>query len=242
MRSVFFISNKNVKTESKMHLSLSINGSYENFQVGLFDKDTLIHQTIDTKQHTSAYLIPHIKHILDTNKTQLTDLKYIATNNGPGPFTTIRTIAASVNGLNFALNIPLIGVNSLIALLQEYETDEWPITVALLNAFTQDVYIGAQISQKITISCKNIEVALKEISNTISYTPIRFIGNGTALHREAILEHFGSHAYIPEPLPLECSLIHIAYAAQRAWHHNDFCYQLTPHYLKHLSYKKLITH
>ncbi len=55
----------------------------------------------------------------------------------------------SANGLSFARNLPLVGVDGLKAFLYEYTNVMFPITVGLLNAFNNDVYFAIEHNNEI---------------------------------------------------------------------------------------------
>jgi tRNA threonylcarbamoyladenosine biosynthesis protein TsaB len=66
----------------------------------------------DSKQH-AAFLHSAIHQILQTNDIKPKDLKAIGVTGGPGSYTGIRVGLASAKGLSYALNIPLIKLNTL---------------------------------------------------------------------------------------------------------------------------------
>ena len=106
---------------------LAIQNSYHDIQIALFDPTSLtelgrigvLDSLCASKIEASKMLAPLVGQLLTQNSLALSDLKFIAANRGPGPFTTLRTVLASVNGLAFATKLPLIGVDSLDAMLHE---------------------------------------------------------------------------------------------------------------------------
>ena len=76
-----------------------------------------------------------------------TGLAFLAVNQGPGAFTSLRVIIASINGLALGdAQKRLIGVDGLDALAQEahqkYIKDQNALLVPLLNAYNSEVYYG----------------------------------------------------------------------------------------------------
>lgn len=61
----------------------------------------------------ASFLQPAIQTLLARNKIDIGELVAIAVSNGPGSYTGLRVGLASAKGLCFALQIPLITVNSL---------------------------------------------------------------------------------------------------------------------------------
>ena len=66
----------------------------------------------EQKNHAS-FLQPAIKKLIDDNTFSLDNLDAIAVTNGPGSYTGLRVGLASAKGLCFALNKPLILLNTL---------------------------------------------------------------------------------------------------------------------------------
>lgn len=223
-----------------MHTFLVVQARYQNFEVGLFNELNCIDHEIHDKKDTSKLLIPIIKDILLRNSISLQDLSAIGVNQGPGPFTTLRIVLTTVNGIAFATKIPLIGFNSLQALLQENLDPHIPITIALLNACNNDVYYAIQQHNKeLVVGCKNIFQLLEALPGIINpHSSIHFIGNGVSLASPVINSLFGPKAIIQEPLIEEASLNQIAKMTFDALvHQKDFATQLLPIYLKEMNYK-----
>lgn len=147
------------------------------------------------KTEASRALVVQIQKLLQDNQLSLQNLKYIAVNQGPGPFTTLRVVIATVNGISFAIAIPLIGIDGLDALLYETQHLNKP-TIALLNAFNNDVYFGiATTGGTPKKGYKNIENFLKELKTQDAV--INFVGNGAQLHKELIEKTLGPIAQFP---------------------------------------------
>ncbi len=100
-------------------MHLIIQHTEQTVEIALFDNAQCRGSVAVEKSAASALLIPKIQELLTTNNLQLSDLDFIAANAGPGPFTTLRTILATVNGLGYAVSIPLIGIDGLDAMLDE---------------------------------------------------------------------------------------------------------------------------
>jgi tRNA threonylcarbamoyl adenosine modification protein YeaZ len=220
-----------------MHIFLLLQANYFTYEVALFFGSHCIDTIIEDKKYSSRDLIPSIAMILYSNGYALSDIAAFGVNQGPGPFTSLRVIITTANGLAFATGIPLIGINSLEALLAENLSIEWPYTVALLNAFNNDLYFGIQLPEGVEIGCQNgIEflVALKE---RFTNKKIRFLGNGVGLVKNEIAHIFCDNAYIQEPFIESCSLQQLAVMTTAAYEKKEsFQTQLLPIYLKNMRY------
>jgi len=221
-----------------MQTFLVVQARYQNYEVGLFNELKCIDYKIHDKKDASKTLIPTIQNLLEKNSVSFPEIAAIGVNQGPGQFTTLRIIITTVNGIAFATKVPLIGCNSLEALLQENLDDRWPTTVALLNACNNDVYYALQKeNDQIIYGCINAHILLEKLHQENQNIPIRFIGNGVLLAKEFIHELFGTYAHIPEPLIEEASLNQLAKMTFNAYlQKKEFSTQLLPIYLKNVNY------
>lgn len=221
-----------------MQTFLVVQARYQNYEVGLFNTLECIDYEIHPKSEASKTLIPTIQNLFKRNFISFPEIAAIGINQGPGPFTSLRIIITTVNGIAFATKIPLIGCNSLEALLLENQDDRWLTTIALLNACNNDVYYAIQKeSAEIIYGCSNANILLKKLYQDYQNTPIRFIGNGVLLAKESIHALFGTYAYIPDPLIEETSLNQLAKMTLHAYaQKKEFSTQLLPIYLKDINY------
>ena len=221
---------------------LAIQTTYLQLQIGLFENQKLLDTLCADKKIASKTIITHIQTLLNSNNRALSDLSFIAVNQGPAPFTSLRVVIATVNGLSFGSSIPLVGVDGLAAFMQEYQNSAWPYTIALLNAFNQDAYYALQTPLLFEKGCINIDTLLAKLKKITNTQPVRFIGSGTELFADQILQHFGPLASIPEPLPEYPSIEQIASCALNQWKNKkNITDQILPLYLKQLRYKKSIS-
>ena len=222
---------------------LVVSSDYERVTCALYKNTEQIDQRSDHKHNISKNLIVLLDSLLTTHTLSLSDMDFIAVNKGPGPFTTLRTVIASVNGISFATHVPLIGINGLTALVKEHASTDGPITVALLNAFNKDVYFAiASNDQDIQTGYENIERLLTNLKTQFAEKEIRFIGSGVQLYDAEIKNIMGARAYVPKDYPLHASVGQIARIALEKWHAEDLSYQLQPLYVKEQKFKKARTY
>lgn len=208
---------------------IAIQNTYDQIELALYDDTRRLDLQTRDKLVASKEFVDTLARLLSSHQLTLSSIPFIAVNQGPGPFTTLRVIIASVNGLSFATKIPLVGVDALSAFYEQCKNSTYPNTVVLLNAFNNDVYFATSWES----GYKNISTLLDELALRIPSDPIRFVGNGTALHRDLIVKQFGSRAHIPDQLPLYCSIDSIAKQGLMQWHtKNNVSDQLMPLYLK----------
>ena len=109
-------------------------------------------------QAASQLVLPQIQALLDSEKITLKDLDGIAFGAGPGAFTGVRVACGVAQGLGFGANLPVVGVNTLLALAQASGHER---VIACLDARMGEIYHaaferknGEWIEQSITRVCK----------------------------------------------------------------------------------------
>lgn len=221
-----------------MHKYLTIHTRYADVQIGFFINGQLQDYVEQSSKKVSKEFILLINSLLEKSNLKLEDLTFIAAQQGPAPFTTLRVSLASVNGLAFATGLPLVGVNGLETFLQEHKSCEYQ-TIALLNAFCEDIYYGIYninntINNVIT-GCSKYYTFLEHLKEKVksdNIKKIKFIGNGVNLYKDQIKEALQDIAIIPEDLPELATLEAIGFYAYKNWQNKETTNQLMPLYLK----------
>ena len=219
-----------------MHKYLAIQSTYDSFEIGFFINNELCDSIRDDKWHTSSLLIPYIEQLMTRHAVTLNDISFITVNCGPAPFSSLRSLLATVNGLHYATKIPLISLDGLKATFSEFYDPVYENTVTLLNAFNNELYYLVAHKEKIIREGYKDALSLfNELHETIpSFEFIHFFGNGTALHKEQIEKIFGSYAVVNHPIPQMCSLGFLGYLGLAAFKSNEY----EGGYLKPLHLKK----
>jgi len=213
---------------------ISIQNTYQTLELALFANNRLIDKRMTKNRQASKEFVPLLRDLLKQNNLPIQELSFLAVNQGPGPFSTLRVVISSVNGLNFATTIPLIGIDGLDAFIAEYNDTAYPYTVVLINAFNYDVYFALQQPGKpLMKGYKKIDQLLPELASHIPTHVIRFLGNGTKLYQDRIEAQFQEQAYLPSPLPHFCSIEQIAQMGLEKWNKQEgITSQLIPLHLK----------
>jgi len=224
-----------------MNYFVAIQATYQQLEIGLFKNNQLMATTTEDKKRASSTIIEHINALLKNNDIQLGYLSFIAVNQGPAPFTSLRVVITTANGIAFAQNVPLVGIDGLTAFMQEHQSPEWPITVSLINAFNKDVYFAIdQSNHSIETGCKNSEIFLAELKERFADQRVRFIGNGAEFFKQEIKDSFGDNAMIANPLPEYVSLDYLGLLGNAQWQKQQTSNQLLPLHLKRLRYKMAV--
>ena len=137
-------------------LALDTSTEFLSLALQLGDKIVTHHQ--HAGQAASQLVLPQIQVLLDAANIKLSDLDGIAFGAGPGAFTGVRVACGVAQGLGFGANLPVVGVNTLLALTEASGQDR---VIACLDARMGEIYHaafvkenGKWLAQSATTVCK----------------------------------------------------------------------------------------
>ncbi|MCK4499721.1 tRNA (adenosine(37)-N6)-threonylcarbamoyltransferase complex dimerization subunit type 1 TsaB [Candidatus Babeliales bacterium] len=205
------------------HYILSLQGSYKTSQVSLYKSTQCVQKSEIHSIKASAALVPLIETLLWKEKISLSNLDYIALDQGPGAFTSLRVTIVTANAISFASKIQLIGINGLKALALDMflkrsaliKNNNIKIVCPLLNAYNNEVYsyaIRADSFRSIISKpqCLNVETFLDTLKQKQPNKQILFTGNGSKMHRELIEKQLGQNAIFESTTIDQCSADSVA--------------------------------
>jgi tRNA threonylcarbamoyladenosine biosynthesis protein TsaB len=132
---------------------------------------------------SSELILPQIQVLLEEAKVKLTDLDGIAFGAGPGAFTGVRIACGVAQGLGFGTNIPVVGVNTLMAMAEASGEDN---VIACLDARMGEVYHAAFIKEKDGWNeISATKVCKPEASPLLTCRAVG-VGSGWAVYREIL--------------------------------------------------------
>lgn len=125
---------------------LHIETSVKTCSVAISNQGRLI-DTIESHpdgfEHSESLNI-FIESILSKNGITLSDLVAISVGSGPGSYTGLRIGTATAKGFCYALNIPMIAIDSLSIMMnkfaQKYQTDLFDYYIPMIDARRMEVY------------------------------------------------------------------------------------------------------
>lgn len=158
--------------------------------VALVEDDNLIAEyTIHYKKTHSQTLLPMLDEIVRMTETDLQMIDAIAVAKGPGSFTGLRIGSATVKGLGFVLEKPIIGVPTIEGLAMNlYGTDA--LVCPLMDARRNQVYTGIYrfeagtmqvVKEQLPIAVDEIVSALNQIGQKVI-----FLGDGVPVYKDLI--------------------------------------------------------
>ena len=166
---------------------LAVDTATKSCSVAVIDEDSLLAESTSVIDQThSRQLLNIIDTVLAKAGLKITQLDGFAVSIGPGSFTGLRIGIASVKGLAFSLNKPVVGVSSLETLA--FQCNQNPYLICpVLDARKQEVYYChyrykngklEKESQERVASPAEAVLGIRE--------PCVFIGNGAKLYQELI--------------------------------------------------------
>lgn len=184
----------------------------------------------DQKSHAS-FVQPAIQHIMTEAGYTLGDVDAIAVTSGPGSYTGLRVGLSSAKGLCFALNKPLIMVNTLevIASAQLTHLSDEALICPMIDARRMEVFT-ALYDRHLQAVMPPAALILDENSFAaeLANQPIIFCGNGSSKWQPLITN---TNAIFSNTLPGAETLAVLAWKAFQQDDFADLAYS-EPFYLK----------
>lgn len=173
-----------------MSLILSIETSTTVCSVALTrEGSTLATQKLFLEKSHSTLLTVVIQSLLDHTEVHKEDLSAIAVSKGPGSYTGLRIGVSTAKGLCYALDKPLIAINTLYAMAKEVSqyavANEW--LCPMLDARRMEVYTSLFDPDLNEIEeTKALVLDESSFHETLSQNNVLFFGNGSAKFRDLI--------------------------------------------------------
>ncbi len=202
--------------------------TYTAIECALYTNNVCIETFTLDKKSACALLMPALSDLIEKNKLTWSNLDFIGVNQGPAPFTTLRVVIATVNGMAFATHVPLVGIDGLRTFLTALTRQQE--NVILLNAFNNDAYYAYHDKNEIKTGCAPIAQVLKKLR--ILNKTLIFAGMGAEFFKNEISHELGVHAQFLEPACAYTPLDATAHACLSAYNTGTRTQQLSPLYLK----------
>lgn len=215
---------------------LNIETSTDVCSVALTYDGQVVAQREDYRGHNHATLLSgYIKDCMDEAKNKNLKLDAIAVSIGPGSYTGLRIGLSEAKGLAYALDVPLIGVDTLAIMA---------VTVMFSDFFDSDVMFAPMIdARRMEVYTAVYNYALETliaptplILDENSYDryldrgPVIFFGNGSDKAKPLLEKHKNAN-FITEIHPLAVNMTALSERAYRNRDFLDLAYS-TPQYLK----------
>jgi tRNA threonylcarbamoyladenosine biosynthesis protein TsaB len=181
------------------------------------DGVVLYEEPIDPSRQLALQLPGALRDILDLSAIALDEVDAFAVATGPGSFTGLRIGIATMQGLAFGKDKPLIGVSGLTALRAVASPAFLGSRIAAwVDAWRGDVYAalfedGREIGEPVVAKPSDLLDALASREGApyaLMANDITFIGDGAETYRDLIVSRLGYAARLADPtVPLLAAVI-----------------------------------
>lgn len=189
---------------------LNIDTAVQSASVCLAENERVVALSVNPSQKDQAsWLHIAIKNLLAEQNITIQQLEAIAVSAGPGSYTGLRVGMATAKGLCYALNIPLITINTLKMMAKAAQGVEAELLCPMIDARRMEVFAALfdQNLKEILASTNIIldETSFKELMNkhvvcffgngSTKFQPIAQSPNAVFVDLEANAEHMVALSY-----------------------------------------------
>ncbi len=219
-----------------MALILNIETSTNVCSVALTDNGMVLQRHEDDKgQNHAALLSGYIKECLDEVDRKGLKLEAVAVSTGPGSYTGLRIGFSEAKGLAYALEIPLIGIDTLklmaVSVMFRHEVDPDALFIPMIDARRMEVYTSVlDLSLNTLMRPSPLILDEESYSEWISTgRQILMFGNGSDKAQTVITGN--NVKFIPNIKPIAADMLALSEMSFRRKDFLDLAYSV-PTYLK----------
>ena len=219
-----------------MSYILNIETATKNCSVAIAKNGTTIlcKETAELGYSHAEKLHVFIEEIIAEAGITINDLSAIAVSQGPGSYTGLRIGVSAAKGLCYALQIPLISVDTLLVLASKVDKKDGFI-IPMIDARRMEVYSAIFNSNKEKIREIQAEILTEERFSNISET-VYLIGDST--EKAKTILNKSNFIFLDEIVfPSANEMSAISYAKFQESNFEDVAY-FEPYYLKDFMFAK----
>ncbi len=171
---------------------IAFDTSTEYCSLALWRDKEIYHKEILAGQRHSELLLPMLQEILTENNLELKQIDGYAFGAGPGSFTGIRIACGIAQGLAYATECPIAGINTLEALAQRINKEK---VVVALDARMGEIYHAAY-EKKDTDTWQTVcktTVCSPNHAPPLAGTNWTGCGSGFDLYQKELSQHYNGH-------------------------------------------------
>jgi tRNA threonylcarbamoyladenosine biosynthesis protein TsaB len=212
-----------------MAIILNIDTAIETASICVAKDGEQLHFAINSNQKDhAAWLHPAIRQMLADLSLKITDLDAVAVTIGPGSYTGLRVGLSATKGFCYALNIPLIAVNTL-KLMAGIAGKEVDLVCPVIDARRMEVFMALYTNEMRDLMepCAKI-IDSKTFDHWLQDHRITFIGNAVNKLRGVIVH---PNAVFKGNISTAADMVHLS---QQQFNANDFAdtAYVEPFYIK----------
>ena len=168
---------------------LHIETSSKNCSVAISDGEKLLClcEEVSENYKQSESLHTFVEWALEGANLTLKDIDAVCLGKGPGSYTGLRIGASSAKGFCYALEIPLIAINSLETMIDPFLNKDYDLIIPLIDARRMEVY-SALFEGKSGQMISETEAKILDESSYQEYKDkkILFVGDGAKKAKEIL--------------------------------------------------------
>ena len=218
-----------------MPLILSIDTSTAACSVALHQDDRLLGcYDLLTERTSAAMLTTLISDVVQQSGYELHHLNAVAVAKGPGSYTGLRIAVSTAKGLCFALDKPLLSVNTLTAMAEQVRPffPEDYVLCPMIDARRMEVYCAFYDTAGLEVQPTSAQIIdQNSFADWLTRGPVVFFGDGAAKCRASLGNHLNAHFPDALVLPSARTVGHLATAAFAEGRFEDIV-TFEPFYLK----------
>lgn len=217
-----------------MALILSIETSTTDCSVAITDKEkVVVYEKLFLEKSHANLLTVAIESVASHAHIKLETLDAIAVSKGPGSYTGLRIGVSTAKGLCYALDKPLIAINTLKAMASEvnqFNIKKFDLC-PMIDARRMEVYTAlynADMKELKVTSAKVLDES--SFDETLACSNVLFFGNGSNKFQDLIQGNSGAH-FIDDISPSADAVGKLAFESFKIDDFEDVAY-FEPYYLK----------
>jgi len=219
---------------------LHIETATSNCSVSLSDEEHILATVELNEGYTHAEnLHPFIEQLFKKTNLNPNQLNAIAVSAGPGSYTGLRIGVTAAKGLCYALNIPLISVNTLQILSAQavkliIEKDV--ILCSMLDARRMEVYTAAYNQELLEIKKTEAKIVAENSVNEFRMDRTTYYFGDGMPKCKALLQTISGAKFLDNIIPSSTNMLNLALTKYKAKQFEDIAY-FEPMYLKEYFFK-----
>jgi len=173
-----------------------------------------------------------INEVSEKANKKLTEIDAVAISKGPGSYTGLRIGVATAKGLCYALNKPLIAINTLEAMaFGQLQKEENALYCPMIDARRMEVYCALFDTKNNFITDTSAEIISENsFAEFLERHKIYFFGDGAAKCKATLSQHKNA-IFIDDIFPIAQNMICLAQDAFEKKQFENLAY-FEPYYLK----------
>ena len=223
-----------------MAVILSIETSTPTSSIAIHEDGQLISsQHIHVDKSHAEYLTLSIKNLVETSGFSIKSISAVAVSKGPGSYTGLRIGTSTAKGICYALDVPLIGINSLEAMAYGMAKLQFEDTLLcpMIDARRMEVYCLVTKKDLSIVEKTSAKIIDSEsFSDLLISHKMIFFGSG-AMKCFPILSHHKNAIFIADITPSAEHIGGLGWLEYQENHFESVAY-FEPYYLKDFLAKK----